>query len=74
MFKTTTGNITIHSSNGFSETNVLVFNAIGQEVMNYQLNQTQSIDLSLEKVENGMYSIQLIEKNGSTSTFKIIKQ
>lgn len=70
----TTGNITIHSPNGFSATNVLVFNAVGQEIMNYQFQSTNTIDLNLEEVENGMYSVQLIEKNGSTSIFKIIKQ
>ncbi len=58
-----------------SDVHVLVLNTVGQQVVNFQLNQVSSevLDLNLSNKEAGMYFIQ-IEIDGKSTSKKLILQ
>jgi hypothetical protein len=68
----TTGALTIESDKIFENVNIMVRNAIGQEVFSKIYSSTNSIALTLD-VAPGLYFIEIIDE-GKVSNLKVIKE
>jgi hypothetical protein len=68
----TPGLITVDFGNLYSG-KIVVFNALGQELLNKNIHETETINLDLTSFAKGIYVIKLKAESGQEKTIKIIR-
>ena len=69
----TFGNVSIDLGSTYSEAKVFAFNNLGQQVLNKTVNNSSTIDLTIEGA-TGIYTIEVQTKEGTSARILVVKQ
>ena len=69
----TFGNVSIDLGSTYSEAKVFIYNNLGQQVLNKTVNNSSTIDLTIEGAA-GIYTIEVQTKEGNSARILVVKQ
>ncbi|MCJ8291234.1 MAG: T9SS type A sorting domain-containing protein [Flavobacteriales bacterium] len=69
----TFGNVSIDLGSTYSEAKIFVYNNLGQQVLNKTVNNSSTIDLTIEGAA-GIYTIEVQTKEGRSARILVVKQ
>jgi hypothetical protein len=69
----TTDLLNIETQNKIS--NIQICNILGKQIMNFPVNSnSNSNSINIEKLQKGIYFVNLVDNNSKVETFKIVKK